>query len=70
MNIIPPFLHSFLGHVWTMKYSGMFFSKALKLDDAVHRIVDGPPFDGQIDIERVGEGRYRIDGKLIFVRVS
>ncbi|XP_076823035.1 growth arrest-specific protein 2-like isoform X1 [Clavelina lepadiformis] len=44
-------------------------AKALKLDDAVYRIVDGPPFEGQIDIERLGEGRYRIEGKLIFVRM-
>lgn len=45
-------------------------SQVLKLDDAVHNIVDGPPFEGQVDIERVGEGVYNLDGKLIFIRVK
>uniref|UniRef100_H2YX54 GAR domain-containing protein n=1 Tax=Ciona savignyi TaxID=51511 RepID=H2YX54_CIOSA len=44
-------------------------AKVLKLDDAVHMVVDGRPFDGQVDMERVGEGRYRIGGKIVFIRM-
>ncbi|XP_078495445.1 growth arrest-specific protein 2-like isoform X2 [Ciona intestinalis] len=44
-------------------------AKVLQLDDAVHAVVDGRPFDGQVNIKRIGEGRYKIDGKIVFIRM-
>nr|XP_026692319.1 growth arrest-specific protein 2-like [Ciona intestinalis] len=44
-------------------------AKVLKLDDAVHAVVDGQPFNGQVNIKRIGEGRYKIDGKIVFIRM-
>lgn len=41
----------------------------MKLDDAIHKIVDNHIFRGLVDIERVGEGRYRIESRLVFIRV-
>lgn len=42
--------------------------EALQLDNAVHKVIDNPKFKGQVNIERTGEGRYRIFDKVVFIR--
>lgn len=44
-------------------------AKVVELDRAVHKIVDNSVFRGLVDIERIGEGRYRVESKLVFIRM-
>ncbi|CAG5078258.1 Oidioi.mRNA.OKI2018_I69.PAR.g8943.t1.cds [Oikopleura dioica] len=40
-----------------------------KLDTSIDEVVQSEPFYGGPEIQRVSEGKYRIDGKLVFIRM-
>jgi hypothetical protein len=39
------------------------------LDESINKVAQAEPFNGQPEIQRVSEGKYRIDGKLVFIRM-
>ncbi|CBY10846.1 unnamed protein product [Oikopleura dioica] len=43
--------------------------KKTKLDTSIDEVVQSEPFYGGPEIQRVSEGKYRIDGKLMFIRM-
>lgn len=39
------------------------------LDESINKVAQSEPFNGSPEIQRVSEGKYRIDGKLVFIRM-